>query len=150
MGGYVSNFTTFYPAKGESFKVLLYMATPSNPLWLGDAHVNEITDQIVNSCGPSGHNVEYVLRLANFMNHHFPDHNDRHLTDLEQRILEKIQLEQLCLITLMGNGEGCITFIKQDRHNLSDNNNQADVEERIESFEHTTRVPEKLLRCLNI
>jgi cation transport regulator ChaC len=44
--------------------VLVYLATPENPNYLGEAPLPEIADQIRGSRGPSGHNVEYVLRLA--------------------------------------------------------------------------------------
>jgi cation transport regulator ChaC len=44
--------------------VVLYFAPPGNPNYLGEAPLPEIAEQIRASSGPSGHNVEYVLRLA--------------------------------------------------------------------------------------
>jgi hypothetical protein len=35
----------FYPVNGEPFKVLLYVATSKNPLWLGEAQVSDIANQ---------------------------------------------------------------------------------------------------------
>jgi cation transport protein ChaC len=147
LGGYTSVFTTFYPVNGEPFKVLLYVATSKNPLWLGEAQVSDIANQIVECRGPSGYNVEYVLRLANFMKHHFPDYDDQHLYNLEAEVLKRVEEKNMCLMTLMGDGEGCVTFVKEERRRSVDN---ADNQERIETFQHTTRVPEKTLRCLNI
>ena len=43
---------------------LLYVATPANPNYLGPAPLAEIASQVLRATGPSGSNVEYVLRLA--------------------------------------------------------------------------------------
>ena len=43
---------------------LVYIATPENPNYLGPAPVEEIAAQVRRSQGPSGHNREYVQRLA--------------------------------------------------------------------------------------
>lgn len=44
--------------------VLVYLATPENPNYLGHASLDDIARQVRGARGPSGHNVEYVLRLA--------------------------------------------------------------------------------------
>jgi cation transport protein ChaC len=43
---------------------LVYIATPSNPNYLGPASLVEMAAQVLSSTGPSGSNVEYVERLA--------------------------------------------------------------------------------------
>ena len=43
---------------------LVYVATPANPNYLGPAPLVAIAEQVRGSCGPSGSNLEYVLRLA--------------------------------------------------------------------------------------
>lgn len=43
---------------------LMYAATPKNPEYLGEAPLPEIAAQVRRSHGPSGANLEYVLRLA--------------------------------------------------------------------------------------
>ncbi|XP_030756148.1 glutathione-specific gamma-glutamylcyclotransferase 1-like [Sitophilus oryzae] len=150
-GGYISKFTDFHPSDGAPFTVLLYVATPLNPLWLGDADTEEIAHQIINCRGPSGHNVEYLIRLANFMRNFFPDKHDPHLYNLEEKVLNLVEMRKLCLKTLMGSGEGCITFIRKSnsRESSPDDERRRD-ENRVETFEHTARVPGKKLRCLNI
>jgi len=42
---------------------LAYHATAANPNYLGRAETAEIVEQIMNARGPSGSNIEYVLRL---------------------------------------------------------------------------------------
>ncbi|NVB40555.1 gamma-glutamylcyclotransferase [Pseudenhygromyxa sp. WMMC2535] len=52
-------------ADGERVpSVLVYVATPANPHWLGEAALEDIARQVARSVGPSGPNAEYVLRLA--------------------------------------------------------------------------------------
>ena len=54
LGGYVNHMTTFYPANASDnngaartpFPVLLFMATPSNDLWLGSAPLEDIAEQV--------------------------------------------------------------------------------------------------------
>lgn len=53
---------------------------------MGDGDIDEIAHQITNREGPSGHNVEYLVRLAEFMRRHFPDKHDGHLFSLEERV----------------------------------------------------------------
>lgn len=63
LGGYTTALSVFYPSCGaEPFPALLYLATPDSCHWLGHAAEHEIAKQIVMSAGPSGHNVEYLLR----------------------------------------------------------------------------------------
>jgi len=66
-GGYervTLTFTAKDRAHGGRFEVLTYFAGPTNPNYLGDAPLSNIAAQVLASEGPSGHNVEYVLRLA--------------------------------------------------------------------------------------
>ncbi|NNL64858.1 MAG: gamma-glutamylcyclotransferase [Myxococcales bacterium] len=50
------------PSRGAS--ALVYFAGPGNPNYLGDAPLSEIAAQIRGAHGPSGANLEYVLKLA--------------------------------------------------------------------------------------
>jgi cation transport regulator ChaC len=65
-GGYARHEVTLHfhdgalaPATG-----LLYLATPENTNYLGPAPLDAIAAQVRSARGPSGSNVEYVLRLA--------------------------------------------------------------------------------------
>lgn len=62
-GGYARERVEVVHAGGQIDDVLVYLATPANPEWLGDAPLEHIAAQISASVGPSGANVEYLLRL---------------------------------------------------------------------------------------
>ena len=68
-GGFIREKLPVYFPGSESgeeaaTEALVYVATPSNPNYLGPAPLAEIAAQIRDSHGPSGPNVEYVARLA--------------------------------------------------------------------------------------
>lgn len=63
-GGYERRRVEVVHAEGSIADALVYLATPDNPDWLGDAPLEQIAAQIRGSVGPSGSNLEYVLRLA--------------------------------------------------------------------------------------
>ncbi|KAG5895060.1 hypothetical protein JTB14_021027 [Gonioctena quinquepunctata] len=147
LGGYDSQFTTFYPVNGKPFKVLAYVATPKNPLWVTGEDEETIAQQIVASKGASGHNVEYLVRLANFMRDHFADQHDAHLFKIEKEVLAIVEENKLCLNSLMGNGDGCITFIKRSN---SPRSHVQEEQERPGSSQYATRIQGKKLRCVNL
>ena len=63
-GGYERRQVAVTHAHGTLVDVLVYLATPQNPEWLGEAPLAEIAAQIARSRGPSGSNREYLERLA--------------------------------------------------------------------------------------
>nr|CAD7193958.1 unnamed protein product [Timema douglasi] len=190
LGGYISTITTVYPQPGvdtKPFPALLYLATPNNRPWLGEspqsqvvvscvccyrhwlgeAPLHEIACQIMESSGPSGHNVEYLLRLASFMKEQVPEAMDDHLFTLEimfpqwSRVLSVVvplselaevrsivKDRNLCLKTLMG--ELGPRRSPQPPPDQEDHANNAVEVVRPDSFQFTSRVQTKKLRCLNI
>lgn len=103
LGGYISEETIFYPRdeNRNPIKVLLFRATEENEHWLGEAPLEHVAEQVVNCTGPSGHNVEYVLRLAEWMRQVMPEVDDQHLFTLEKHVRSKIRQRRLCLSAMM-------------------------------------------------
>ncbi|XP_036153631.1 glutathione-specific gamma-glutamylcyclotransferase 1 isoform X2 [Myotis myotis] len=81
LGGYDTKEVTFYPqdTPDQPLKALAYVATPQNPGYLGPAPEEAIATQILACQGFSGHNLEYLLRLADFMQLCGPQAQDEHL-----------------------------------------------------------------------
>lgn len=148
LGGYITEYTKFYPRVasenmgmcGEAFPVLLYIATENNEYWMGEAPLTDIAEQIVRCRGPSGHNVEYLLRLADFMRTELKGAHvvDDHLFDLETLVRDLLDEQNICVNSLMGLEP---KRIRRDSH---------EEIRRPTTFEFTSRVPDKKLRCLNI
>ena len=89
--GYATKDVLFHPSDNHNmppFKVSLYIATESNPGYLGHAAVPSIAKQIVNSAGSSGCNVEYLMELARSMREIAPSHKDEHLFKLEDEVVK--------------------------------------------------------------
>lgn len=90
LGGYITKLVKFYPQdEGEDGAVLalVYIATPQNPSYLGPASAEDIAAQIIVSSGRAGHNIEYLLRLADFMHNYCPDAEDKHLFSIEEALI---------------------------------------------------------------
>lgn len=90
LGGYVTKLVKFYPQdEGEegTLLALVYIATPQNPGYLGAATEEDIAAQIVVSSGRAGHNIEYLLRLADFMRSYCPEAEDKHLFSIEEALI---------------------------------------------------------------
>lgn len=151
LGGYVTTFSTFYSRNGDkSFSVIVYIATNNNDQWLGDAPLHCIADQILRSSGPSGHNVEYLLRLAEFMHDYLPEACDDHLFTLELLVRSQIKQENLCLRTLMGDRDFDIV-IDNNNTNFDDRNNSDDDNDlRENTFQFLLGIPRKTSRYLKI
>lgn len=147
LGGYMTQFTSFYPRKGEPFPALLYVAVPGNRHWLGDAPLPDIASQIVSSRGASGHNVEYLLRLASYVRDHIPEAEDNHLFTLEFLVRTRIKENNMCLKNLMGEES---TSPQRSPQREAQAEQLAEPQPRVDTFEFTARVPSKTLRCLNI
>lgn len=111
LGGYSQQITLFHPSPAPDqassplppFPVLVFVASPnSGPYWLGPASPQEIAEQVVSSTGPSGHNVEYLLKLAEWMHAALPEVWDDHLFTIEQQVRKLVKQRGLCLQSLMG------------------------------------------------
>ncbi|XP_075227225.1 putative glutathione-specific gamma-glutamylcyclotransferase 2 isoform X2 [Lycorma delicatula] len=151
LGGYKTQFATFYVRndrdENASFPVLIYVARPDNRLWLGDAPLPDIANQIITSKGATGHNVEYLLRLAKFMREDIPEAEDSHLFTLEFLVMTRIKEQNLCLKYLMGEIQQA-SDPPPEVIQLPEPEPAPEL--RQNSFQFITMVPPKKLRCLNI
>merc|ERR1719297_648926 len=104
LGGYIQRISTFYPTSCSipPFPVLVFIATPQSKHWLGPSSHRSIAKQVVGSTGPSGHNVEYVLKLAQWLHMAVPEAWDEHLFSIEMEVRRLVAERGLCLTTLMG------------------------------------------------
>uniref|UniRef100_A0A667YJ84 Gamma-glutamylcyclotransferase n=1 Tax=Myripristis murdjan TaxID=586833 RepID=A0A667YJ84_9TELE len=89
MGGYVTEMVEFIPREKGQAKLLalVYIATSDNPIYLGPAPATEIAAQIAMCRGNVGHNMEYLVRLAEFMRLYCPEVEDDHLFSIEAAAL---------------------------------------------------------------
>ncbi|XP_036405707.1 glutathione-specific gamma-glutamylcyclotransferase 1 [Megalops cyprinoides] len=89
LGGYITRAVEFVPrgAGDPPLLALVYIATADNPIYLGPASPEEIAAQITVSRGRAGHNIEYLLRLADFMRCQCPEVEDAHLFSIEAAAL---------------------------------------------------------------
>ncbi|KAI9146353.1 ChaC-like protein [Paraphysoderma sedebokerense] len=72
---------------------ICYIGTTKNEAFLGYAKVEHIAQQIFESIGPSGPNVEYLLNLAKATRELVPNAHDHHLFALEKRVLELMRIK---------------------------------------------------------
>ncbi|KAG7163677.1 glutathione-specific gamma-glutamylcyclotransferase 2-like 1 [Homarus americanus] len=81
---------TMYCPSGEllSHPVLVYVGSNEPELFLGDATLENMAEQIARSHGPSGANSEYLFQLARFMRAEVPQAHDDHLFQLEAAVKE--------------------------------------------------------------
>lgn len=124
LGGYGVHKVDVWSDDGErTVKANVYVATPDNVHWLGDAPVDELAAQVAACSGPSGHNAEYVILLARWERQHAPAHRvDRQLARLEWLVMARLEAA----------GVRPEDLLTHNRPTFS------------------SMVPEKRLRCLNI
>ncbi|KAJ8288867.1 hypothetical protein COCON_G00015260 [Conger conger] len=89
LGGYITKAVEFFPREEGHLPhlALVYIATCDNPIYLGPASPEEIAAQIAICRGKTGHNIEYLLRLVEFMRFYCPEVEDEHLFAIEAAIL---------------------------------------------------------------
>lgn len=87
----------------EAINTLVFVANPENNNYLGQATIEQLTHEIIDSKGNAGHNVEYVTRLADFFREHVPDMDDSHLLDLDNHIRQSLLEKSIDLKNLLTN-----------------------------------------------
>ncbi|XP_076168756.1 glutathione-specific gamma-glutamylcyclotransferase 1 isoform X5 [Ptiloglossa arizonensis] len=158
LGGYITTLSTFCTQAGnEDISTIIFIATSKNEQWLGEAPLHTIAAQIYECSGPSGHNVEYLLRLADFMHRYLPEAHDEHLFTLELLVRSRIKEENTCLRLLMGDRNFNIDLDDDDEIDVSDEDDSDDWDDneganniRENTFQFSLRIPNKTLRCLKM
>lgn len=158
----------------EAVSAVTFIALADNYLWLGNATLTDISSQIVSCKGHAGHNIEYLLRLADYMRHYIPEETDIELFALETLVMRHIRDNQLSLKDIMGE----LSFRKTVEDAATDQqttdvqpaqmttvappNNAAvpsssysssinsSMPSTSSSGKFASRIPDKKLRCLNI
>ena len=82
---YVEIFHALHPKRRPLVhEVIVYVARHDNPNYLGPAALTEMAHQIFHSTGPSGPNVEYLVKLADSLRS--LGVVDDHVFELEQHV----------------------------------------------------------------
>jgi len=92
-GGYTVQYTTFHVGhSNDSFRCLVYIGLPDNPQFTGPQEPQALAEHILQSCGPSGDNREYLFMLEEGLRGLNPEsdlrHIDMHVSDLVRRCNE--------------------------------------------------------------
>jgi cation transport regulator ChaC len=74
----------FSGSRGVRRRALVYIAPQGNPNYLGPASVEAMVEQMRDAVGPSGSNIEYVLRLEESLRR--LGGKDPHLSELARRL----------------------------------------------------------------
>lgn len=76
---------TFYTVDDKAVVASCYVAPQNGPLFLGQAPLQVMAQQIIDTSGPSGHNLDYVMQLWHFMTNEIGPNGateDQHLSEL--------------------------------------------------------------------
>ena len=138
LGGYQA---TMVPFEGRDpngcvtrRNVLVFRASPGNPYYMGPAPVEDMAHQILACMGRTGHNVQYVTRLADFIRKHIPQDQDSHLFDLDRHLRAILQDNQAWLTDVLRNTKRKDAW--HIRSLMHKRQNGVDNEESIVNSEH--------------
>lgn len=145
LGGYACETLTFTERMSLSnsvprtIPVLTFIAVPSNALYLGPTGLDDLASQIVSCRGNSGTNVEYILRMAEYIHANIPEDSDEHLFALAQKIKERMDQETQvpsddsncsCLLE----SQKVLSLVTNGQDNEVDNQKQKMVEQLLLAF----------------
>jgi len=87
-GSIVSSFSS----TSSSMPALVFSATSENDFYLGPSKMLSMAQTIADAEGPSGHNVEYLVKICDFMRDELPANiGDNHLFHLEKLTLQHME-----------------------------------------------------------
>lgn len=103
--------------------------------------------QVLQCRGDKGHNVEYVLKLAEWIQEKLPEVHDDHLFDIEKAVRRKIDERGLCIKSLMGDDDHALHMVAiADHHN---HGAQASADAKADSG-FSSQVRPCCLRCVKV
>ncbi len=85
--GYLRHQVPILLADQRTIQGLVYIASPDNPAFLGEASIKHIAKQVLHSSGPSGPNRDYVFQLADALRYY--NQADEHVFQLEQALKQQ-------------------------------------------------------------
>ena len=97
--------------------------------------------------GAAGHNIEYVIRLADFFRDHLPEVHDDHLFSLEASVRQHMEQKKMVWI------ESSTSLKEPQSTELAATDAEsvaADAQVRRDSFQHQSRLAPKKLLCLKV
>lgn len=153
LGGYTTLILNFQPSdpKESPFAVLVYVALPSNKLYLGEAPYHEMAHDIATSKGNCGHNVEYLAKLAAFMRLNVPDVYDEHLFSLEHLVRSHLRKGNPKLLHHFDDAI-YIDRLAEDKKLAGEREQEPNVQANgyQRSMQYTDMVHSRKLRCVKI
>ena len=109
LGGYKTKMLPFIARNNDSsieqITALTFIAMPENRLFLGPIDLDDMAIGIIAFHGESGSNVEYVIRMAEFMHDNIPEEHDEHLFELETKI--RLRLYEMSKLEYGDSNENC-------------------------------------------
>ena len=110
-----------------------------------------LLEQVLECRGDKGHNVEYVLKLAEWIRDKLPEVQDEHLFEIEISVRRKIEERGLRLTTLMGDNCGEESVKAQTEKVEQSLDSQEDHENTCENASgFSAQVKPKCLRCVKV
>ncbi len=97
--------------------------------------------------GPKGHNVEYVLKLAEWIREVLPEVEDDHLFSIEKFIRAKVIERGLCLPSLMGDEDHELEDVAF-AEDSSDEDAEGAERKKSKKSAFSTQVGHKCMRCV--
>ena len=87
-GGYRVEVVPFYTkdCSCPPEEVLTFRATPECDLYMGESPEDEMANQIYDSKGPAGYNIEYVMLLYQYLLKYMPCGLDNHMKALKSNL----------------------------------------------------------------
>ncbi|KAG8181343.1 hypothetical protein JTE90_017510 [Oedothorax gibbosus] len=147
LGGYCTTVVTFHPRDQhiDPLPALIYIALPSNRLYVGPAPLPKVATDIAEAAGHCGHNAEYLIRLVDFMKEQVPGVWDEHLYHLDHLVRARLEERNMKVEEVMGEEKPLAIA------GLSSESSDDEVHPSSSCpSDYASRVSKRKVRCLDI